>query len=131
MPFSALISACLLDMNLSFSTIVHLGSVPIVVFGDSVNSSPRCGPCSGTIQPSSCIWPGPPCASITNACVFIACAFAGACCTCTAICAQYGHASQLLSSCWPHWLQNFFAHSQKPLLTTGGFGFGPCGAPGG
>ena len=29
-------------MNLSCSTTVHFGSVPITVVGDSVNSSPRC-----------------------------------------------------------------------------------------
>ena len=32
-PFSALISACFCDMNLSFSTIVHFASVPIDVIG--------------------------------------------------------------------------------------------------
>src|SRR5947199_25359 len=41
---SALISACLLDMNLSLRQIWQVGSVPMIVTGDSVNSSPRCGP---------------------------------------------------------------------------------------
>ena len=40
-PFSALISACFDDMNLSINTMLHFGSVPIVVVGESVKSSPR------------------------------------------------------------------------------------------
>src|ERR1043166_5808149 len=115
-------------MNLSISTTLHFESVPIDVTGDSVNSSPRCAPCNGMIQPSSCMLPGPPSASTTNAWVL---AFVwGACTTCCAICWQYGHWSQLLSSCCSHCEQNFLAKIQNPRVITGGFGFGPCGAPG-
>src|SRR4051812_1500111 len=124
MPFSALISACLPDMNLSLSTIVLLASVPIDVTGDSVNSSPRCGPCSGTIQPSSCTPLGPPCASITNACVLSACRFCSGIAACCAICAQNGHWSQVLSSCCSHCEQNFFFQNHAPLVRIGGFAIG-------
>src|SRR5690348_13942361 len=74
--------------------------------------------------------PGPPCESSTNACVFSAWSFAGAAAACAAICEQNGHASQLLSSCCSHWLQNFFAKIQNPCVRIGGFGLGPAGAPG-
>src|SRR5262249_18385282 len=70
-PASALISAWRDDMKESCRTIEHAGSLPIVVAGDSVNSSPRCGPCIGTIQPSSCMPPAaPPGELIMKACVF-------------------------------------------------------------
>src|SRR5689334_2609487 len=115
-------------MNLSFNTTVHFGSVPIDVTGASVNSSPRCEPCSGMIQPRSCKLPGPPLASTTNA--WVLALMAGAWTTWTAICWQYGHWSQLLSSCCSHCEQNFFLKIQNPFVMTGGLELGPGGAPG-
>src|SRR3954466_14184055 len=141
MPFSALISACLLDMNLSIRLIVQSGVVPMTVTGWSVNSSPFCGPCSGISQPSSCV-PACPDGSMTSACVFSFCNFCGATAACCAICAQNGQASHDLSSCCSHCVQNFFLKIQKPVVRIGGLGLGPppipgmpgicgiCGAPG-
>src|SRR4029077_19078562 len=118
-------------MNLSASTMLHLGSVPITVTGDNVNSSPRCGPCSGTSQPSSCIVLAPPDASSMNAWVLSACSFAGAAAACCAICAQYGQASQLRSSCCSHCVQNFFLNIQNPVVRIDGLPDGMPGIPGG
>src|ERR1051325_9845370 len=100
------------------------------------------------IQPSSCMLPGPPSASTTNA--WVLALIAGACTTCCAICAQYGHWSQLLSSCCSHCEQNFLAKIQNPRVMKccshceqnflakiqnprvmiGGFGLGPAATPG-
>src|SRR5438309_832545 len=107
-------------MNLSISTTLQVLSVPMMLLGESVNSSPFCAPCSGTSQPSSCTLPGPPCASSTNACVFIFCSFAGAAAACCAICAQNGHASHVRSSCCSHCVQNFFLKIQKPFVRIAG-----------
>src|SRR5690349_3614466 len=73
--------------------------------------------------------PAWPLESSMNACVLSACSFAGAAAACCAICAQYGHASQLLSSCCSHCEQNFFLKIQNPVTRSGGFGVGPPGAP--
>src|SRR5258706_16279481 len=96
----------------------------MVFFGCSVTSSPRCAPCSGTSQPRSCTLPGPPLESSTNACVLSFCSFAGAFAACTAICAQYGQLSQVLSRRCSHCEQNFFLKIQNPFVRIGGFGFG-------
>src|SRR6185436_8036246 len=128
MPFSALISACLLDMNLSCRQMLQSGVVPTTVTGESVNSSPFCGPWIGMSQPSSCMPPAAPAPSTTSAIVFIFCSFAGAAAACCAICAQNGHASHVLSSCCSHCVQNFFLKIQNPLVRIGGLGFGAPGA---
>src|ERR1044071_5396635 len=109
-------------MNLSFSTIVHIGSVPTVLTGDSVSSSPRCVPCSGTIQPSICALLGPPWTSITNAWVLALSSLAGAAVTGAAPCAQYGHWSHVLSIGCSHCEQIRLAQIQNPLVMIGGFG---------
>src|SRR5512138_2083783 len=106
---------------------VHAGSLPIVVAGVSANSSPRCGPWIGTIQPRSCMPPpAPPEGSMTKAWVLAGFALAAA--AAAAACAQYGQESQVLSSCWLHWVQIFFLKI-SPSILMGGFGLTAPAAP--
>src|SRR5205085_2277905 len=137
---STLISACFDDMNLSWSTRLHVaGSVPMSVAEPSVNSSPRCGPWSGTSQPMTCmppcpLGPGPPPWLSMNAIVFgagfAAAAAMAAACACAAW-AQCGHWNHSLSMSCSHCEQYFLANGQKPRETSGGLGLIGPPAPGG